>query len=101
METKGHQHFISQEVFLRDASPDTIRLELYADGIIDDSAVKYEMTRARQLPDRACGYVSSLVLRRPCDPSGSRVDPLAEMTASSFRNTTDLFELMRESCHLD
>ena len=45
-----------QEVFLKDASSDTIRVELYADGIKGGSAVKYEMTRARQLPDRGGGY---------------------------------------------
>ena len=50
------EHFISQEVFLKDASPDTIRVELYADGIKGGSTVKYEMTRARQPPDRAGGY---------------------------------------------
>jgi starch phosphorylase len=56
VEIKGHQHFISQEVFLKYASPDTVRVELYADGIKGGSAVKYEMTRARQLPDRAGAY---------------------------------------------
>src|SRR5450631_358191 len=48
VETKGHQHFIAVEVFLNDASPDTIRVELYADGVKGGSAVKYEMTRTRQ-----------------------------------------------------
>jgi hypothetical protein len=78
-------------------SPDTIRVELYADGMKGGSAVKYEMTRARQLPDRAGGYAyrTSVSSARPA------TDPLVEMTASNFRQTTDPFELMRESLHLD
>ena len=75
VETKGHQHFISQEVFLKDASPDTIRVELYADGIKGGSAVKYEMTRSRQLPDRAGGYAyrASVSSARPATDYTARI----------------------------
>jgi starch phosphorylase len=75
VETKGHQHFISQEVFLKDASPDTIRVEVYADGIKVGSAVKYEMTRARQPPDRAGGYTyrASVSSARPATDYTARI----------------------------
>ena len=83
-----------------------------------DRAVKYEMTRARQLPDRAGGYAywASVSSARPATDHAARImahcdglathleagwDPLAEMTASNFRHTTDPLELMRESLHLD
>jgi len=75
VETKGHQHFISAEVFLKDASPDTIRVELYADGVKGGSAVKYEMTRTRQLADRAGGYAyrASVSSARPATDYTARI----------------------------
>jgi len=75
VETKGHQHFIAVEVFLNDASPDTIRVELYADGLKGGSAVKYEMTRTRQLADRAGGYSyrASVPSARPASDYTARI----------------------------
>jgi starch phosphorylase len=75
VETKGHQHFISAEVFLKDASPDTIRVELYADGVKGSGAVKYEMTRTRQLADRAGGYAyrASVSAARPASDYTARI----------------------------
>jgi hypothetical protein len=47
VETNGEQHFIVGEVFLQDASPDMVRVELYADGAKGEDAVRQEMTRLR------------------------------------------------------
>jgi starch phosphorylase len=70
VETKGEQHVIAVEVFLKDASPDTVRVELYADGVKGGSAVRQEMTRVRQLAYGPGGYVYSAAVsaaRPPAD----------------------------------
>ena len=44
VETQGKEHFIAVEVFLKDVSPDTVRVELYANGDKGGDAVEKEMT---------------------------------------------------------
>jgi starch phosphorylase len=59
VETKGAEYVIVVEVFLNDANPDTVRVELYADGANGGDAVRQEMTRLRQIPGEAGGYAYS------------------------------------------
>ncbi len=77
VETKGEQHVIAMEVFLKDASPDSICVELYADGVRGGDAVRQEMTRTRQLPGEAGGYVYSATISsvRPATDYTARVVP--------------------------
>jgi starch phosphorylase len=56
VETHGEQYVIEVQVFLESASPDTVRVELYADGAKGGGAVRQEMTRVGQLPGKAGGY---------------------------------------------
>jgi starch phosphorylase len=70
VETQGEQHVIAVEVFLKDASPDTVRVELYADGVKGGSPVRQEMKRVRQLAYGPGGYVYSAAVsagRPPAD----------------------------------
>jgi starch phosphorylase len=56
VETKGEEHLFAVEVFLRDVSPDSVRVELYADGDHAGGAVKKQMTGTRQLADGVGNY---------------------------------------------
>jgi starch phosphorylase len=48
VETKGDEHQIAVEVFLSDVSPDSVRVELYADAEKGGSTVEEEMTGTPQ-----------------------------------------------------
>jgi starch phosphorylase len=83
VETQGEQHVIAVEVFLKDASPDTVRVELYADGVNGGSAVRQEMKRVRQLAGAPGGYVYSAAVstaRPPADYT-ARVIPYCDGVA--------------------
>ena len=70
VETQGEQHVIAVEVFLKDTNPDTVRVELYADGVKGGSAVRQEMKHVRQLTGAPGGYVFSAAVsaaRPPAD----------------------------------
>jgi starch phosphorylase len=77
VETKGEQHVIVVEVFLRDANPDAVRMELYADGVNGGDAVRQEMTRLRPLPGEAGGYAYSATVSsaRPATDYTARIMP--------------------------
>jgi starch phosphorylase len=77
VETKGEQHDIAVEVFLEGASPDMVRVELYADEVKGGATVRQEMTRLRQLPGEAGGYVYSATVSaaRPAADHTARIMP--------------------------
>jgi starch phosphorylase len=79
VETKGGQHVIAVEVFLNlnDASPDMIRVELYADGVKGGSAVRHEMTRVRPLAEGVGGYAyrATVSSARPATDYTARIMP--------------------------
>jgi len=49
IETTGEQRVFEVEVFLSDANPNAVRVELYADGVNGGEAVRQEMERVSQL----------------------------------------------------
>jgi len=59
VETKGEQRIIGVEVLLKDLSPDSVRVELYAEGLQGELAMKQEMTLVRPLAAGAGGYYYS------------------------------------------
>jgi starch phosphorylase len=77
VETKAEQHNIELDVFLECASPDTVRVELYADAVNGGGAVRQEMKRVRQLPGDAGGYVFSATVSaaRPAADYTARIMP--------------------------
>jgi starch phosphorylase len=77
VETHGEQHVIEVQVFLEGASPDAVRVELYADGANGGSAVRQEMTRVGQLPGEASGYTyrADVSSARPATDYTARIMP--------------------------
>jgi starch phosphorylase len=56
VETLGAEHRIAVDVFLEDVSPDTVQVELYADGDKGGGAVEKEMTGTPQQGHGGGGY---------------------------------------------
>jgi glycogen phosphorylase len=77
VETHGEQYVIDAQVFLEGANPDTVRVELYADGAKSGDAVRQEMTRVRQLPGEAGGYTyrANVSSARPAMDYTARIMP--------------------------
>ncbi len=78
--TGGEQHDITVEVFLEGASPEMVRIELYADAVKGGASVRQEMTRLRQLPGEAGGYVfrATVPATRPAADYTARIMPHRE-----------------------
>ncbi len=83
VETKDAQHIFTAEVILKDASPDTVRVELYADAANNGNAVRQEMTRIRPLAGEAngCAYRATVTAVRPSSDYTVRIIPRAESPA--------------------
>ena len=84
VETQGNDHLFGVEVFLKDVSPDTVRVELYADGDNGGSAVEKEMM-GTTLPANGKGgsaYHATVSSARPATDYTARItlkhDPLAQ-----------------------
>ena len=77
VETKGERHEFAIEVFLEGANPDTVRVELYADAQKSADATRQEMTRGRQLPGEAGGYIFNawVPANRPAADFTARIMP--------------------------
>ena len=77
VETKGEQRNIAVEVFLNDASPDLVMVELYADGVNGGGSVRQAMTRVRELPNEAGGYIfrAAVPSARPAADYTARIMP--------------------------
>ena len=80
VEPQGEQRIIAVEVFLKSASPDLFRVELYADAVPGGAAVRQEMTRWRALPGEAGGYVfgTTVPATRPAADYTARIMPHCE-----------------------
>jgi glycogen phosphorylase len=64
------KHVFEAPVYLSGLDPNTVRVELYANGVNSDEPVRQEMTRVRQLADASGGYVYSAAVsaaRPPAD----------------------------------
>jgi starch phosphorylase len=59
VETGGGQHVFEVQLYLNDADPNGVRVELYADGAGGEGPVRLEMERVRQLAGDAGGYAYS------------------------------------------
>jgi starch phosphorylase len=77
VETKGDQHIFEVQVCLQGLDPKTVRVELYADGIKNGSAVRQEMILLHALADESGGYVYSATVSatRPLADYTTRVIP--------------------------
>jgi starch phosphorylase len=77
VETKGEQHFIRTEVFLPDCDPDSVRVEVYADGLPGKNPVRQEMTRLSPLTNGPGGFMFSATVSsaRPATDYTARIIP--------------------------
>jgi starch phosphorylase len=77
VETRGEQHVFEVQLHLNDLDPDVVRVELYADGVMDSAPVRQEMKRVRQLAGASGGYVfrAAVSAARPPADYTARVIP--------------------------
>ena len=72
----GGNHVFEVEVYLGGLDPNTVRVELYADGVNGGEPVRQEMKRVRQLVDRNGSIYSTQVpTTRPAADYTARVIP--------------------------
>jgi glycogen phosphorylase len=94
LETKGAEYVIVMEVFLNDANPDMVRVEIYADGANGGDAVRQEMTRLRPLPGKAGGYAYSATVSsgRPALDYTARIVPRCDGVAVPLEEAQILWQ---------
>ena len=77
VETRGGQHLFEVPVCLDDLDPSTVRVELYANGVMGGAPVCQEMKSLRQLPAESGGSIYGAVVSaaRPAADFTARVIP--------------------------
>jgi starch phosphorylase len=94
VQTNVVQHIFEAEVFLNGIDPNTVRVELYANGINGSSPTREEMTRVRQLTgaDSGHAYVAQVPATRPAADYTARVIPRCDGVAVPLENTQILWQ---------
>ena len=82
-ETQGEQHIFEAQLYLDGIEPETVRVELYADGINGAPAVRVEMRRVRELVGATNGYAyrAGVSASRPATDYTARLIPYHAMAA--------------------
>jgi starch phosphorylase len=77
LETAGEQHVFEAQVYLDEFDPESVRVELYANGVDGAAAERVEMQRVRQLVGAASGYAyrAEVPATRPVTDYTARVIP--------------------------
>jgi len=77
VETIGQKDKFEVHIYLNDINPDAVRVELYADGVNDNTPVRKEMKCINQPADTASGYIYSTQVSaaRPAADFTARVIP--------------------------
>jgi starch phosphorylase len=77
VETNADQDVFEVQVYLNDLDPNTVRIELYADGVNGGDPMRQEMKRLRQMDEAARGYVygAQVPATRPPKDYTARVIP--------------------------
>lgn len=77
IETAGEQHVFEAQVYLNGLDPDSVRVELYVEGVNSGGPVRQELTRGRQLVGAQNGYIYSVRVpaNRPATDYTVRVVP--------------------------
>ena len=77
VKTEGERHFIRVDVFLKDLGPDSVRVEVYAEGLQGEDPVRQEMTRLHALPGEVSGFTYSATVSsvRPATDYTPRIMP--------------------------
>jgi starch phosphorylase len=82
-ENGAGQHVFEAQVYLGDLDPESVRVELYADGVDGGAAERVAMARVRQLVGATSGYACRAVVptARPASDYTARVIPLRDGVA--------------------
>jgi len=77
VETDGEQHLFEVHVYLNDLNPESVRIELYADGVGDSAAERVDMKRVREPDDAQHNYIYSAAVSvtRPANDYTARIIP--------------------------
>ena len=77
IETAGKQHIFQVQIYLHELDPDTVLVELYADGLNGSTPERYEMALLSHPADSAAGYVyrATVPTTRPAMDYTTRIIP--------------------------
>jgi starch phosphorylase len=77
VETAEGKHVFEIQVYLNGLDPDLVLVELYADGVNGDGAIRHKMARGRKLVGTENGYIyfAELDANRPVSDFTARVMP--------------------------
>ena len=80
VQTDGRQHVFEVQAYLDELEPETVRVELYADGINGAAPERVEMNRVRQLVGATSGYAyrAGVPAARPATDYTARVIPYCD-----------------------
>lgn len=94
VETKAEQHVYEVHVYLHDLAPDSVRLEMYADGRNDSDPVRKEMQRNHQTAKASGWYVYSAAVPadRPTADYTARLIPHCDGVATPLENPRILWQ---------
>jgi starch phosphorylase len=94
VETQGEQHLFEVRVCLNDTDPAAVRVELFADGVMNGPPVRQEMKRAHPQPDAAGGYLyqAAVPANRPPSDYTARVVPDCEGVAIPLEDARILWQ---------
>jgi starch phosphorylase len=76
IQTDGEHHAFEVQVFTGELDPNSVRVELYADGAGGGADVRQEMQRGRQVETGGCVYAAQVSVARPSADYTVRVVPL-------------------------
>jgi starch phosphorylase len=93
IETRDNQYIFEVRVCLNNLDPKAVRLELYADGINNETPIRQEMKCVDQLANSSSDYIYSAVVSkgRPATDYTARVIPHFDEVAVPLENSQILW----------
>jgi len=93
-ETIDDQHVFDVHVYLDDIDPETVSVELYADGDNGDGPMRHEMLRVRPLLGTSGGhaYRASVPATRPSTDYTARIIPRSDLCAVPLETSQILWQ---------
>jgi starch phosphorylase len=94
LETVGEQHVFEVRLYLGDLDPDSVLVELYADGVGGAAAQRVEMKHVRQPAGATNGYAyrASVPAARPATDYTARVTPRRDGAAVPLEDARILWQ---------
>ncbi|WP_333872925.1 alpha-glucan family phosphorylase [Methylobacter sp.] len=94
IETRGEYHLFEVQVYFHNLDPNAVRVEVYAEGLINNPAMREEMTLLRQLVGSSGGYVYCIAVSaaRPATDYTVRLIPCCEGMAIPLEDARILWQ---------